>query len=236
MTKIKDKLTKTEFDALGESLKEFYTPDGDNYKLLLESEHNPEGILAKNQELLAELKDLKQFKGMNIEEIKEALETQKKLREKELIKKGDYETAKAEFEKTYADKIAELESKYKTLLENNAEKELELNLRNSGVREEYAADLALILKSTQIEAVENNGKIEWKNKNGIGDAADLSKVLADLKQTKPVFFKPDGASGSGASGSENSGQTGAKVLSLDAFDQLTPQQKTEFSKSGGSIE
>ena len=195
---------------------------------------NAQAVLAKNAELIEELKSLKQFKGLNYQEVQEALQTQKSLREKELIKKGDYDTAKAELERASDARYKELATQFDTFLQKNAYKTLQAELISLGVDAGYSEDFAELLVLRHLQPTQKDGEITWINKNGVGDTANIAQIVEEYRVSKPRYFVSNLTAGSGASGSNGNGGN-AKTMSKVQWDAMGVKEQAAFIKSGGSI-
>ena len=93
---LKYKLNQEEHTALDETLKTLYSVDGDGFILGVEgaaSKDKLDEFRTANTELLKAQKGLE---GINMEKYNSMLETEQKIRDKELIEKGDFETLIAE--------------------------------------------------------------------------------------------------------------------------------------------
>ena len=90
----KYKVSNTDFEALDDTTKAFYKadPTGENYTLQVEGvadKSKLDEFRSANTELLKAQKGLE---GINMEKYNTMLETERKVRDKELIDKGDFET------------------------------------------------------------------------------------------------------------------------------------------------
>jgi hypothetical protein len=254
MAKLEINLTKDQFEKLDETQKGFYVAHGDGYEL--------EGIGGKIRGLEADKKRFEGFSGLNPDEAQKAVETLKsigfevdaqtlsdalELRRQakdnelvELIKKGDLNSVKesvrsevrAEYEGEKG-KYTTLKSDYDQFFSKNSYKSLQADLTQSGVRAEYADDVATILTAHHIQPQLKNGEITWTDKSG--GTADVTKILEGLKEKKPAYFGSNGASGGGASGSQSPGGQTAKTMTRAQWDAASPQDRTAFSQAGGSL-
>lgn len=192
------KISKAEFDALPESLKAKFAADGENYAL---QEEDVEGLKKSKAEILAEKKriqderdELAKFKAE-----KEALETEAATEAEK--KAGEF----AKVEQRYKDRIAEIEKqaaeKESGFLNNLKRERLKNFLQEKGVLADRAA-YALTDTFDQFDLVSDEQGFSLKLKNGIGDAKELDTAVEALKAKAPFLFAASGASGSGASGSQ----------------------------------
>lgn len=236
MPKLKAKMSKADFDALDESLKEYYVASGDDYVLDAEGVEDVTGLKNKIAELLKAGKDktelLKAFEGLDPEAAKKALEEMAKIEEKKLADKGKYDELLGKQKTEFETKLAEATKARETTLAGLKAEKLTNFLVKNGIladRAKYAlGDVAEL-----IELTEGDAGFQLKLKNGTGDASELDKVISDLKTNSGFLFAASGASGSGATGSET--KDGAKSMTRTAFDALSPQEQSAFSIGGGSI-
>lgn len=234
MPKLKTNLGKAEYDALDESLKSLYIPDGDNFKLDADFE-DVSGLKAKNSELLAELKRkgdiVKQFEGLDAESAKKALEELSRIEEQKLLSKQKFDEVLAQKEaKWKADLEKEVNDK-QTILAGFKQKELALTLLNKGVRKEYL-DLAGLKLDGQIEVEPKDGSLGLKVKDGI---KDFDELITGLKTSYPALFEAEGSSGSGASGSHKQGGSTAKTWTRSQWDGASTADRSQFAKDGGQV-
>lgn len=229
MADIKPIVTADEFSALDADEQALYKKRGESEYILdvagiknaLEHEKTNFKTYKESTE------PLKQFEGLSFEEVQAALDIKRKLDDKKLIDKDGYEAALKQKQDAYdkALKAAtdEAESKYNALF-NSLKTEKAINfLTSKGVLPDRA-DLALIKLGDQIDLEIRDGKQILKRKDGIGDAKELDELAEGLKSSAAFLFAPNGASGSGASGSNSLG------AGLD-LDSMTPEQKIAFANS-----
>lgn len=225
-------ITKAEFDTLPESLKPKFKADGENYSL---QEEDVDGLKRSKADILAEKKRI-QDEADAMKKRLDEIDANKSAEETELMKKrGEFE----ELEKKLRDKLTETETQAKereqSLLNNFKSERLKNELQARGVlsdRAKYAlADIA-----EQVELASGENGFELKVKNGIGDAKEFDALIEGMKATSPFFFAPNGASGSGASGSEGNGGGNAKVMKRSAFEQMPASEQMAFSTGGGKLE
>lgn len=114
---LKFKLDQTGFDSLDENLKALYKQTDTGYQLDAEGATDKSKLdefRANNVELL---KKLEGFKDVDMEKYRETMEKERKLREKELIDKGEFDTI-------FNERTAALKSDYDAKL-TNAMKQLQ---------------------------------------------------------------------------------------------------------------
>ena len=207
------KISKAEHEVLPDSLKDKFIEDGDGFSMV---EEDVSGLKANHDKLLREKKQLEQkYEGIDPEKAKEALAESKKLESEKLLSRQKFDEVLAARQKEFDEKYTALENKFHGVISNNADKELQLKLIASGVREDRAEDLAIILKTKHIKFVEENGQLTWRTADDT-QTVELDKYIPSLKESKADYFKANGASGSGASGSQsNNNNNGANRTSTD---------------------
>ena len=225
-------ITKAEFDALPESLKPKFKADGENYSL---QEEDVDGLKRSKAEILAEKKriqdeadamkkrldEIDASKSADEEEKLKAAGAFKELEEKLRAKLTETETAKQQRE-------AELLGKFKL-------ERLQNELISKGVLPDRAK-YALSELAEKVELVSDEKGFNLKVLGGIGDAKEFDALIEGMKATSPFFFAPNGASGSGASGSESGGGGNTKVMKRSAFEQMPANEQMAFSTGGGKLE
>ena len=207
------KITKAEFEALPDGVKSLFAPTDGGADYISQTTAD-KALKEKNDELLKELKGkgdlLKNFEGLDAEAAKKALAEMSKLEDEKLVSKQKFDEVLAKREKEFSDRLAQIQTNYDRRFSGEADKDLQIKLIAGGVREDRAEDLAIILKSKNIKAVDDNGKTVWKSLDDV-ETVDLDKFIPGLKDSRADFFKPTGASGSGASGSNGSGGNSGDV-------------------------
>ena len=106
-------------------------------------------------------------------------------------------------------------AKEQSLLANLKRERLQNFLVEKGVLADRAA-YALVDIGEQIELASDDSGFSLRLKGGIGDAKELEAAVEGLKAKSPFLFAADGASGSGASGSDNSVGNTADLSGMDA--------------------
>ncbi len=189
-------------------------------------EEQTKGLLAKNQELLGEVKKLK--KGQEIKpEQYEALEaeleaTRDKLTEAQKLAK----TSQTEFEKVK--KLFEAESSYTNnlLVENG----LNEALVKEGVKKEFLPAVKSMLKSQVQVKVEGDAR-----KALIGDKtlSDYVGEWAKGDEGKHFISAPTSSGGGSTGGGNASG--GGKSMPRSQFQGMSPVEQATYMKSGGKL-
>lgn len=183
-------------------------------------------LIAKRDELLGEVKTLRKGKQIAPEDV-EKLEAQIETLQGDLTKaNGELKTAK----KTADDATKALQSEsgftQKLLVENG----LTEAFMKAGVTDQDYIDLLKSKHSGLAKVV-----IDGDNRKVMFGDKDMETYLTEWKTTESAkkFIAANNNSGGGSQG--GGGKTNVKTLTRAEFDTKTPQEKMEFSKSGGTV-
>jgi hypothetical protein len=214
------KISKAEFETLPDSLKPKFKAEGEDYLLQEEDvdglKKSKAEILEEKKKIQAERDELAKFKA----EHEATLEEQETAKQKEA---GQF----AELEKKLREKITEVEddrdAKIGQIMSNLKTERLKNLVVEKGVlpdRAEYA--LTTLADQFDLESEEQGFKL--KLKTGIGDPKEIDGAIEALKAKADFLFKPNGASGSGASSSQ------AQVGGLD-LNSMSPEQMLDMANA-----
>ena len=183
-------------------------------------------LVAKRDELLNEVKTLRKGKQIAPEDV-EKLEAQIETLQGDLTKaNGELKTAK----KTAEDATKALQSEsgftQKLLVQNG----LTEAFMKAGVNDQDYIDL-LVSKHAPLAKV----VIDGENRKVMFGDKDKDTYLTEWKATEGAkkFIAANANSGGGANG--GGGNPAGKTLTRAEFDKKSPQEKMEFSKSGGQV-
>lgn len=236
MAKLKTTLGKAEHDALDESLKSLYIPEGDGFKLDADFE-DVSGLKAKRDELLGKLTEAqkltKQFEGLDPEKAKEAIAKLSELEDGQLLKKQQFDELFNKKKGEWDTERDGLLKKIDTIVAKSAKRDLAMKLAENGVNPTLANDLALVLTNEHIKYAEDNGEAVWKSMDGL-ETIDLDKYIPGLKESKAAYFNSKLAPGAGTTPGSKEGGGNAKTMPEAQFDSLSPQDQAAFINSGGS--
>src|SRR5687767_9516976 len=115
------KITKADHDALPDSLKTKFKPEGDDF--ILEDE-DVTGLKAKRDELLADLKRTKEEAAAKAERLATLEREQSKIEDEKLTKKGEWDALRERMEAKHTDEIAALRKEIETRDQHEAERDL----------------------------------------------------------------------------------------------------------------
>lgn len=225
------KISAAEYEALPESLKSEFIADGDGFGLKRE---DVEGLKQSKEQILAEKKRL----AAEFEAAKKRLEEiDKKTAEGEEEKLKAAGEFKALEEKLRA-KLAETESAAQQaqaeLLATIKRERLHNELTQRGVLPDRVK-YALTELDSRIDIERSEAGFAIKVKDGIGDAKEFDQAVEQLKQKAPFLFGATTTAGSGASGSGQKQDNGAKTWTRAQWDAATPMERVEFSKGNGKL-
>lgn len=220
------KITKTEYDALPDSVKGTFAAEGDDsYVQKTEDVGGLKSALEAERKLReAAERDARQtkqeFDGLNAEEIRKMLAEQNKAKEEADKKAGNFEAILKAKEEEWRKQYNAEKLRADTLEKDYTEKEIESVLVNSlsgakviPERLEAAKDLL----RQKVVGERNDGKTVLKFKDATGYAQEMKPedLTAKFKEANPYFFSADGKTGSddrNGGGSFN----GKTVLASDA--------------------
>jgi hypothetical protein len=234
---LKVKISKAEHDALHDSLKTEYIPDGDGFKLDADYE-DVTGLKAKRDELLQEQKRLKDamkaFEGLDPEAARKALDSATAAEDERLKAAGEFDALRKQIEDRHKQQLEAATAEKATILTNLKREKLANALTEKGVLPDRVKYLLGELDA-QIELASTDNGFQLKKINGIGDAAEFDAIIEGVKTSSPFFFAANNASGSGASGSDSNGGTTGKVMKREAFVSMSPAEQSAFSIGGGKL-
>lgn len=216
------KISKAEFDALPEAVKAKFEADGDEYVL---QEQDVEGLKKSKAEILEEKKRI-QAERDELAKFKADKEAEANKAEEEKAKKaGEFEKVLEQKEKAWKERFDSLTADKESLFTDVKRERLTNELIKRGVLPDRANYLVGEMDAEIELAKDDNGKYTIKKKGGIGDAAEFDAMINEAKQAKPFFFAANGASGSGASGSQQASGNG-RTISRKEYD----ANPTQYSK------
>jgi hypothetical protein len=238
---LKFKLTKAEFDALADALKEHYKAIGEDYILQGEGIEDVTGLKSAFEKEKKERKRLageaEKYKDLDPEKARAALLKLQELDDKELVDKGEYDRVLAKKEKEWKDERVTLEQQ---ITERNARLdrfELINPVRDAALKAGVLADdIDIVLSHTSPRfKLNDKRKVVVLDKDGDPTELTLDKYFGEVyKQEHPKFYQATNAGGSGAT-QTNGGKNGGRVITVDEQQKMTAQESTQFFKDGGKI-
>lgn len=203
---LKYRLDKEDHEKLDDTLKALYAADGDNFVLQAEGATDKSKLDEFRQSNVELMKKAKANEGIDMEKYNSMLETERKIRDKELIEKGDIDTLVAErlanqkndFEAkllTATNSASDATSKYydlvsKTEIEGAAFKAFGA----TKIRPDAHDALMAQIKSTfKVE----DGIVVGKNGESILTGADGNMTIAEFVNNQPEFMRVPNTAGGG---------------------------------------
>lgn len=228
------KLEAEKIDDIPEVARSFYEEKDGKFRLKVDGVPDVDGLKKSRDEVLAELK---QFKT----KAKEAEEAAQRAAQEALEKSGNVEALR----KSYDDKLAKSESEWKGKM---SDYERSIHSLTVGQTATSLAAAIAIPGSAEVllPHIRQRLSVEYKDGHPVTVVLDASgkpsaATVEDLKAellASPAFaplLVGSKASGGGASGGGRSGGAAAKGVSRAAFDAMSPSQRMEHVKSGGTI-
>ena len=218
---LKYKLDKEGLAALGEDMQKLYTERDGEYFLQVEGATSKDKLNEFRNTNIDLQNQLKQFNGVDMDKYSSMLETDKKLRNKELIEKGEFDTLLSE-------NTAAMQSDYEAKLANLTSQVEAGNSKNQALVSKYeiegAAQKAFAEHKIQPEAQAavmaqikgmfsvNDGKVLAMDGETIVTGADGNLSVSEFVQNQPEFMKvaSSGGHGSGSDSSQPAPDTGAR--------------------------
>lgn len=185
----------------------------------------------------------KAFEGMNADEVKAALETVGKIKDKKLFESGEVDTLKQQIAGGYEAKLKESGDKYSALLaRTNA-----LVLGNAFASSKFVKDkVGIPVEMLQSFfgnnfIVDENGKISAKGKDGnpllsparIGEPADFEEAIESMVNAYPNkahVLKGTSHSGTGGGSPGTPDASGRKQYIRSALEKMTPAEQSSAMK------
>ena len=226
---MKYQLNTEEFSELEEGARAFYKEGEQGYTLQVEGLPEPEredvsGLKRKIDELLSEKKSVQA--KMQEAELRAKTENEERLK-----KANDYEQLykSSELERENASKeLAELKSHLQKQRINGEATKIASSLTKDTARAK--------LLSEQIQArlsmVDNDVRV--LDSNGNLTVSTVEELTNAIKSEYPFLVDGSQAAGGGANGS-SSGAGDSKQVSRTDFENMNPNRRMEFMKSGGKI-
>lgn len=204
---MKFRINKEEFDKLSDDFKAEYKADGDNYVLQGEGFADKDKLDEFRQTNVDLLKKAKANEGIDMEKYNSMLETERKIRDKELIDKGDIDTLVAE---RLANQKSDYEAKLATATENAGSATSKYHTLVSKTEIEGAAFKAFGITKIRPDAhdavmaqikskfsVGDDGMVIAKEGDKILTGADGNLTIAEFVESQPEFMRVPNTPGDG---------------------------------------
>ena len=220
---LKFKIGSEDFDKLNDVEKTFYAMAGEGYQLQVEGAVD-KGKLnefrATNTELM---KNQEAYKGVDLEKYRALEEQERKLRDKELIDKGEFDTLVAE-------RTASIHSDYQVKLDNLTNQLAESSTSHNRLQSKYEIEGAAtkafvdhkispdayeaVLSQIKSKFIIDNGKVIAREGETILAGADGNLTVSEFVASQPEIFKIQSSGGKGT-GSEGNNQMQKGASSQD---------------------
>jgi hypothetical protein len=204
----------------------------DNTKVI-----DAEAVLKKNQELLGELKKLRdrtrEFEGFDFDRAKQALAEQEKLEHERMAKKGEFDKLLEQNKLAYEQRLDKEKTENERLKNTVKHEKLALTLIEKGVLPDRVNYLVKEL-AEQVELHTTDSGFVLRKQNGIGDADEFNAMVEEFKAKSPFFFAAQVSSGTGGSGSQSTATaTGnGRTMNKSEFRKLSVAEKYALAKQG----
>lgn len=228
------KLEVDTIDTIDEPLRALYEEKDGKYRLKVEGIPDVDGLKRKQTELMDELKGYKRTQ-------KEKEEQLAREREELLAKSGDVDALR----KSYEEKIGKISNEFSSK-ESQYQQQLQ-RLTVGQAATTLAAELA-IPGSAAVLLPHIQARLSMEIRDGVpvtvvvgADGKPSAMTIEDLKselaanQAFAPIIAASKAAGGGAQGGGSGGGASKKVLSRQQFAALSPQEKSEFSRAGGTL-
>lgn len=188
-------------------------------------EEQVQGLKAKNEELLAEKRRAQQEK--------EKIDAEAKAeRERIAAENGQFKEL-YESQKEEANQLrSTIEQMNQAVAQQKVQTEAQ-RLASSLTKDVARAKLLEKEIGQRLQLVD--GEVKVVDESGQLTVSTFDDLSATIKQSYPFLVDGSQAQGGGAARSQGGADVGAREMSRDDFDQMNPQKKAEFMKSGGKL-
>ena len=205
----KYKISTEEHSALEESLKAFYQEGDDGFTLLVEGATSKDKVSEFRSNNIKLQDDLKKFDGVDMDKYTAMLETERKVRNKELIDKGEFDTLLAEnmTAKTsdFEAKLSALQNKFEMSENNNSSLITKYEIEGAAHKAfsthkiQPEAQAAIMAQINGMFTV-NAGSVVAMEGDTIKVGADGNYTVDEFVSSQPDFMKvqSEGGAGTGA--------------------------------------
>jgi len=208
---LKFKLDQESFAKLNEVEQTFYAQAGDGYQLQVEGATDKSKLdefRATNVDLL---KQQEQYKGVDLDKYRKLEEQERKLRDKELIEKGEFDTLVAERTKAISsDYQAKLDNLTKQLNEVSSQHSSVISsMKSRAQRLKHSASIKLpeaydaVLSQIKSKFTIDNGKVIAKDGDNILTGANGNLTISEFVAGQPDIFKIPSSGGKGTGNDSN---------------------------------
>ena len=225
---LKFKLDQDSFSKLNEVEQSFYAQAGEGYQLQVEGAADKSKLDEFRSTNVELLKQQEQYKGVDLEKYRNLEEQERKLRDKELIEKGEFDTLVAE--RTNA-----ISSDYQAKIDNLTKQLNNVSSQHSSVISKYEIEGAAakafgehkispeaydaVLSQIKSKFTIDNGKVIAKEGDKILTGANGNLTVSEFVAAQPDIFKIPSSGGKGT-GNDNAGGVDQAVARRNAYAKL----------------
>lgn len=225
---LKFKLDQDSFSKLNEVEQSFYAQAGEGYQLQVEGAADKSKLDEFRSTNVELLKQQEKYKGVDLEKYRNLEEQERKLRDKELIEKGEFETLVAE--RTNA-----ISSDYQAKIDNLTKQLNNVSSQHSSVISKYEIEGAAakafgehkispdaydaVLSQIKSKFSIDNGKVIAKEGDTILTGANGNLTISEFVAAQPDIFKIPSSGGKGT-GNDNAGGVDQAAARRNAYAKL----------------
>lgn len=201
---------------------------------------DPNAVLAKNAELLEEVKKYKALaknaEGFDFEKAKAAIAAQEQAEQDRLAAEGQWKELQQQLEERHKRDLSTAKKDYDRLTGHLFSEALKTEAVRHGVLGDRlrAAIAEGDLNNVLSLDIDESG-YRLKKQGGIGDDREIAEIFDGLKKSAPYLFAGQTQTGGGASGSGSNGGASAKTATRSQWDSWTPEERSAFAASGGKL-
>lgn len=211
---LKFKIDQSAYDALNDVEKTFYAQSDEGFQLQVEGAADKDKIAEFRNKNIELMNNADKFKGVDLDKYNAAMEKERKIRDKELIDKGDFDALLAEntnamrsdFEAKIAALTGQLDSSTTTHNSLVTKYEIEGAANKAFVDHKISPDAyGAVMSQIKSKFSIDNGQVIAKEGDTIVAGADGNLTVSEFVASQPEIFKIQ-SSGGGGKGNEQQSQ------------------------------
>ena len=199
----------------------------------------------KNSELLSELRPLKRLKDIDPDEYQTLKQQAAETEAARLKKSGEFDTLKAQLVTAHQKEIAARDQRELTMKSALEQHLIDSEATRSITEAKGSSRLLLPHVKSMVRVEEDGGRYVTRVVDPLtgsprvkadGAYMSINELVAEMKADITVYgraFEPSSNSGSGSQQSNGSG--GTKTMPLSQFNELSPQDRSKYMSSGGTL-
>lgn len=220
------KLNKESYEGLEESSQNLYKADGDNFILQVEGATSKDKLNEFRDNNIKLMEDAKKLQGIDMDKYATMLETERKVRDKELIDRGEFDTLISErtaiMENDYKAKLenansatGDFENKYNTLVTKH---EIDGAALKAFAHHKIRPDAHdLLLANVRNTFSVEGGQVIAKSGESIVTGADGNLTVDEFVSNQPEYLRVPNSTGGG---NENKGNNGGMRQGNSSADKI----------------